>query len=136
MRRQRGVAKSCAIIRRIAHWLLVLTLSLSIGLQWAVVQGAAWVGMIVTYSQENSISRSLTMTFDGNHPCEMCQAAQQGESSQKKQNSEKPQDTLVLAAPETEPFIFARRVPVDEPDRMWAVVVRSQAPPLPPPKVA
>lgn len=121
-------------MRRLAHWLLVLALSLSIGLQWAVVQGVAWVGMVVTYSQETSISESLTAIIDGSRPCEMCKAAQKGESRQKKQNSEKPQDTLVLAAPETELFVFAHDVPADEPDCTWSVIRRSQPPSLPPPK--
>ncbi len=123
-------------MRRFARYMLVLALSLSIGLQWAVVQGAAWVGMVLTYSQETSISESLTTIIDGSRPCEMCKAAQQGESRQKKQNSEKPQNTLVLAAPETEPFIFAHHVPADEPGCAWSVIRRSQPPSLPPPKAA
>ena len=74
-------------MRRLAHWLLVLALSFSIGLQWAVVQSAAWVGMVITYSQSETLGEALTKTFDGKHPCSLCKVAQSGESSQKKQNT-------------------------------------------------
>ncbi len=129
----RASLASCAM-RRIVRWFLVLALSLSIGLQWAVVQGVAWVGMIVSYSKEATRSRSLSMTFDGRHPCKWCHAAQEGDSTQKKQDSERRQDKLVMAAPETEPFVFARCVPSGEPDGTWAMVWRPQPPPSPPPK--
>ena len=122
------------MMRRFARWLLVLALSLSIGLQWAVVQGAAWVGMIVSYSQEVTIAQSLAMTFDGRHPCKLCKAAQRGDSTQKKQNADNPPGKFVLAAPETEPFLFSCGISNCESERVCASVRRSHRPPSPPPK--
>jgi hypothetical protein len=122
------------MMRRFALWLLVLALSLSIGLQWAVVQGAAWVSMIVSYSQEATISESLTMTFDGNHPCKLCEAAQRGESTQKKQNTDNPPVKYVLAAPEMEPFVFPHDDSICEPESVCFSVWRSHGPPSPPPE--
>ena len=121
-------------MRRYVRCLLVLALSLSIGLQWAVVQGAAWVGMIVSYSQEVTISQSLTMTFGGSHPCKLCKAAQRGDSTQKKQNADNPPVKFVLAAPETEPFLFSHGISDCEAAPACAVVRRSHRPPSPPPK--
>jgi hypothetical protein len=123
-------------MHRLARWLLVVALSLSIGLQWAVVQGAAWVGMFVSFSKEATFSQSLSRTFDGRHPCGWCKAAQRGESTQGKQNAEHPPLKLVLAATEAEPFDFSPAGPGPEPEHACSVVQRSHAPPLPPPRAA
>jgi len=121
---------------RLVRWLLVLALSLSIGLQWAVVQGAAWVGMIVSYSNEATIAQTLAKTFDGKHPCKLCEAAQRGESTQKKQDADSPPVKLVLAAPEVEPFVVPYGASDVEPARGFVEARWSQPPPVPPPRLA
>lgn len=123
-------------MRHLVRWLLVLALSLSIGLQWAVVQGAAWVRMIASYSKEATISQALAKTFDGSHPCKLCKAAQRGESTQKKQDAESSLAKFVLAAPETEPFVVPDGASGVEPARRFVEGRWSQAPPVPPPRFA
>lgn len=123
-------------MRRIVRWLLVLALSLSIGLQWAVVQGAAWVGMIVSYSKETTLAETLSRTFDGRHPCKLCEAAQRGESTQKKQDADSPPVKCVLAAPEPEPFVVPDGASGVEPARGFVETWWSQPPPVPPPRFA
>ncbi|MCW0219006.1 MAG: hypothetical protein OJI67_11850 [Prosthecobacter sp.] len=59
--------------------LLVAALMISIGLHWAVMQSAAWVGMAVTYSvKTGSVLQGLSDTFDGEHACALCHAVQEG----------------------------------------------------------
>ena len=41
-----------------------------------LVQEVAWVNMLVTYTQERGLKRGVIETFDGEHPCEMCKAAE------------------------------------------------------------
>jgi hypothetical protein len=41
--------------------------------QLGVLQSFAWARMLMDYSRTNTIKRAVTMTFDGNHPCAMCQ---------------------------------------------------------------
>lgn len=93
-------------MRNIARWILVLALSFSIGLPWAFLQGVAWVGMIVSFSQEVPIAKAVAMTFDGKHPCKMCQAAERGESSQKKQDTKQASVKIELMEPEHYVFLF------------------------------
>ncbi len=71
-------------MRRLAHWLLVLALSFSIGLHWAVMQSTAWVGMVISYSQEGTLAEAITKTFDGKHPCARCNQVQKGQETGKK----------------------------------------------------
>ncbi len=62
-------------VTRIARLLLLASLMVSIGGQWMVLQGVAWVGMAVSYSlEEGSVSSGLSKTFDGEHPCPLCKA--------------------------------------------------------------
>lgn len=124
-------------MHRLARWLLVLALSFSIGLQWALLQSAAWVGMIVSYSRENSVARSVAMTFDGRHPCTVCRAVERGASTQSdSQGMERPVPKLDLAAPEAESWVLAspaRAIPAGGGGLKSGV---EHAPPTPPPKVA
>ncbi|HSP44143.1 MAG TPA: hypothetical protein VLO11_14810 [Luteolibacter sp.] len=41
-----------------------------------LVQQAAWVNMLVSYTQERGLKRGVIETFDGNHPCGLCKAAE------------------------------------------------------------
>lgn len=65
--------------------MLISALMVSIGAQWAVLQSAAWVGMMVSYSiKAGSVTEGLSETFDGEHPCPMCKLVDKGEQSEKK----------------------------------------------------
>lgn len=123
-------------MRSLSRWLLVVVLSLSIGLQWLVVQSAAWVGMVVSFSKETTLRQAVVMTFDGRHPCDWCKAAQRGESTQKKENAGNPTVKMVLAAPEAEPFVFVPNDSDAEPAPGFVFVRRSHPPPSPPPRAA
>lgn len=77
----------------------VLVLVLTLGLHWALLQSVAWTGMIIVYSQENSLRAAISMTFDGEHPCSMCNAIEQGRSEERRQNQQQPDTRLKLEFP-------------------------------------
>ena len=96
--------------------LITLALVLSIGLHWAVLQSAAWVGMFVSYSHEGTISQALEKTFDGEHPCPLCHLVQEG-STQEKQNSpvkQTPVKKLDLAVETLVTFVPRPAPPIAE----------------------
>ena len=72
------------MLLRLFRWLLVLTLTLSLGAHWALLQSVAWLGMVVTYSRDASITEALSKTFDGQHPCSLCKAIAKGKRTEKK----------------------------------------------------
>lgn len=56
-----------------------------------LVQEVAWVSMLVTYTQERGLKRGVMETFDGEHPCELCnKAAQIHQQEQAPEPGEKP----------------------------------------------
>ena len=123
------------MIRRTANCLLVLALSFSMGLHWALLQSAAWVGMVVTYSQDTTLLEGVSMTFDGKHPCRWCRSVEQGAAAHKQQEVRFTVTKTEFVAPETVTF-------ADHPT-VARLVLRFQAlpqgalrvtPPTPPPE--
>ncbi|MEY4484365.1 MAG: hypothetical protein RL693_1817 [Verrucomicrobiota bacterium] len=74
-------------MRRLALWFLMSALFLSVGLQWACLQSAAWVGMVVSYSRQVNLGTAIAMTFDGEHPCNICKAVKKGQENQTGKNT-------------------------------------------------
>ena len=65
-------------IRKLFALLLVVLLT---GSQWAILQGIAWTGMIISYTQQENIAAGIEKTFDGDHPCSMCRAIDKAKTS-------------------------------------------------------
>jgi hypothetical protein len=72
------------VFSRLPKLLMAVALVSSIGLHWAFFQSVAWVGMVITYSQCGSLTQALVKTFDGKHPCSLCNQIAQAQKSQKK----------------------------------------------------
>jgi hypothetical protein len=68
----------------------VVVLVLSLGLHWAFLQSVAWAGMLVSYSQGATFKEAVSKTFDGQHPCKLCTAIEQGRKEEKRQDQEQP----------------------------------------------
>jgi hypothetical protein len=73
------------MLPRLARALVIVTLTISLGAHWAVLQSVAWTGMLVTYVKQAGISQGISMTFDGRHPCCLCKAIQKGKAEERKQ---------------------------------------------------
>jgi hypothetical protein len=120
--------------------LLVSALMVSIGAQWALLQGVAWVGMVLTYSmEEGSVAQGLSKTFDGKHPCPLCQVVKKGTQDKQAPVGPSPTDGSKFKA---EMCLFQRaglalptadRLPITGLESERAMV-RRDAPTGPPPE--
>jgi len=115
----------------------VLVLVLSLGLHWAFLQSVAWVGMIVSYSHDASLAEAVSRTFDGKHPCCLCEMIQKGRADEKQQEPKqnvKPVSKIDLGLAWRDPtFEFAdHRAPI--PLHSIGVPSRREAPPKPRPR--
>ena len=109
-----------------------------------MLQGVAWVKMLVTYSQTEGVQEGLKMTFDGEHPCEMCRMISQAKK-QLPANPEAPApDTKIgkavndFALPEEIrlPILNTQTVTIGEQrtdDQRFEP--RDGSPPIPPPRL-
>ncbi|ODU23822.1 MAG: hypothetical protein ABS95_03025 [Verrucomicrobia bacterium SCN 57-15] len=122
------------VLVRLSKWLVVLTLTLSLGVHWAFLQSVAWVGMVVSYSQDATIGEALAKTFDGKHPCKLCKAVQEGKQSEKKQDA--------LKVEGKKEFCFDSKISIPCPPSAFTLLSapsdsalsRTEPPPVPPPR--
>ncbi len=63
---------------------VLILLVISVGGQWALLQSIAWMGMLVDYSRQGSVTQAVCKTFDGKHPCCLCKAIAAGKKSEQK----------------------------------------------------
>ncbi|NOS72314.1 MAG: hypothetical protein HOP33_20615 [Verrucomicrobia bacterium] len=140
-----GPIRSCKVSRReYCMWFrmfkctLVLALTLSLGLHWALMQTVAWTGMIISYSRDGSFTEAVSKTFDGQHPCCLCKVIQKGRAEEKKQEGQpvKPGSKLELGLVwSCSAFDFAceqERIPSFDLD----AVSRREEPPKPRPRAS
>lgn len=110
---------SSARTLRLAQRGVVVMLCLSLGLHWALLQGIAWTGMLISFAREGAVIEAVEKTFDGQHGCALCAKVKEGRESdegQPKQNgqlsSTKKIDAVLvemtrLVAPAAETMTFA-----------------------------
>lgn len=105
--------------------MLVLVLALSLGLHWALLQTVAWTGMLVRYAQTDSLAIAVSKTFDGDHPCPLCVAVEQGRAAERQQDKQ-----ATKSAPKLDPGLLeAAAFVVAEPPRAWVSGEDQFAPP-------
>lgn len=59
------------------------------GGHWGVMQAVAWGNMIVDYSARDGWIAGAKKTFDGEHPCRMCKAIEEGKKKETGSNDRK-----------------------------------------------
>src|SRR5438093_11641018 len=64
----------------------ISALCLSIGLHWIALQSLAWTTMVIDYSKRAPLCQAIAQTFDGAHPCSLCNVVSKGKNSEKKQD--------------------------------------------------
>ena len=69
---------------RVAQFLALIAALQILGGHWLALQSVAWVTMVIDYSKETSIGSAIEKTFDGAHPCSLCQTVSKGLSQERK----------------------------------------------------
>ena len=140
-----GRAFKC--LNRVFHLLCALVLSLQLcGGHLGMLQVVAWSGMLVSYTQEDGVVEGARKTFDGEHPCSLCDvisksrvAEQNDDRSPKAPSPDWSKFGKELACFE-EPHLPARLdgqtswQPAMAPDKLTSA--DPATPPLPPPRLA
>jgi hypothetical protein len=126
-------------VRSAFHKLIILCCALYLsGAHWMVLQTTAWTGMLISRSLSASVVEAIDSTFDGQHPCRMCEAISSGQHTEERSQKElellkkggelKFPEFCVLSVP---PRLGAVAVLWPE----WVVSIGrcAEAPPTPPP---
>lgn len=124
------------VIRRILQLSVAAVLVLAVGGHWMLLQSFAWVRMTVNFSQTAPLEEALRKTFNGEHPCALCKAVQNGKQSEKETDRRALDKKIDLFCPRSEFHIVH---PVKRPPVLVAfqdLSSRAEAPPRPPPKAS
>lgn len=124
------------LLPRIARLVVVAAICLSLGMHWALMQGIAWTGMLISFASEGTVIEAVQKTFDGQHGCALCKKVKEGRDSNHKQPQQTGQsaqkiiavlvEITTLVAPAGNTFSF---VPLHE-----MLVQRTELPETPPPR--
>jgi hypothetical protein len=122
------------VLLRLPKLALVIALAGSIGLHWAFFQSLAWMGMVISYSQDTTLREALVKTFDGKHPCTLCKEIAKGKRSEKKSEFSPQLKKLEFLAVKAQ-FVFT------PPSNFWHLLAIDDClksvlltPPTPPPR--
>jgi hypothetical protein len=58
------------------------------GAHWMVLQTTAWTGMLVSRSLTASVEEAISSTFDGKHPCRLCDVISSGKQTEERSQME------------------------------------------------
>jgi hypothetical protein len=115
---------------------LVLLLLLVLGGgHWFALQSVAWLTMLVGNLGTAPISQAVRETFDGKHPCALCDAIAAAKKSDKKSEATTPPARLEFLPP-TPSFAFVHHVhfrPASPSGSLRGIFL--QPPPTPPPRL-
>lgn len=121
-----------------ARLMVVGAICLSLGLQWALLQGIAWTGMFISFVREGAVIEAVQKTFDGQHGCPLCAKVKEGRDSSQNQPQQSGEtarkiDAVLteipgLTAPLASQFFFV--------SYREFLVQRSELPETPPPRFA
>lgn len=124
------------MFKRAAKVAVILTVALSVGLHWVLLQSVAWTGMFVTFAQQATLQEAFTKTFDGKNPCRICKLVRAGQQSEKQHESLLPL-VKIESLPCVRAFVLAPPAPLSPPNSFdLAAPTRAESPPLQPPRRA
>jgi hypothetical protein len=124
-------------MRRFAFLAVLVAFIFSCGGQWPILQGLAWANMIREYSEMVPLAQAVQMTFSGKYPCAMCRAIAEKKNSENTKIAALFQHEKQILPPSLQ---LARRTPAISAQtfavKASVLRVRSEAPPVPPPRCA
>jgi len=114
--------------------MVAFALIVSIGGYWAFLQSIGWVGMILSYAQQDSVLVALEKTFNGQNPCRICQAVKEGKHAEKNNLLLKVETKLELWVIRRSAFFHPPLPLLALPAPLAAVPQLCETPPTPPPR--
>ena len=110
------------------------------GGQWAALQVVAWSGMAISYSATSGVKAGLQKTFDGEHPCSLCHVVKAGKDEEQRSAPKLSLKSAKFEAPLSSDLnaLVPQQLSskASFPQSNIEVRVRTERPPVPPPRLA
>jgi hypothetical protein len=122
------------VLSSIGRAATILALCLSLGFHWLALQSVAWTTMLLENARHAPLDQAVMKTFDGNHPCDLCHAVAAGQKSEKKSEILPTGGKVDLICTTRILNCLPPWVPYEYFRIGSAILERSKAPPVPPPR--
>jgi hypothetical protein len=122
------------MLRRVGRIATISALCFSIGLHWIALQSFAWTTMVIDYSKHAPLCRAIAQTFNGAHPCSLCQVVSKGNNSEKKQDLQSSAPKIDMICAPLANRIERTFVPFEYTIRDCFSFELGHSPPVPPPR--
>jgi hypothetical protein len=122
------------VIYSIGRAAMIFALCLSLGFHWIALQSVAWTTMLVANARHVPLSEAVAKTFDGAHPCDLCQAVASGKKSERKSEVLPAVAKMDLICTLQTLTWLPPWISYEYPRRNSAIPERVQSPPVPPPR--
>ena len=126
----------CPTILRLGPVLMLVALLQICGGHWLALQSLAWTEMLVAYSHDAQLAEAVAKTFDGQHPCALCQTIEQGKKSERHAPAEIAKVKPVFVLPVSSALVRDAEVPWEQALPQPDGELLFEQPAVPPPRRA
>jgi hypothetical protein len=131
---ERRVPNLVSVLRCICRAITIFALCCAIGLQWLALQSIAWTAMIVDNAKHASLCKAIAQTFDGAHPCSLCQIVNDAKSTERKADLQPLMPKIDMICVSQTISLLQPFVPIDYAPRDFSFSKLGRSPPAPPPR--
>jgi hypothetical protein len=122
------------VLRCTYRAITIFALCCAIGLQWLALQSIAWTAMIVDNAKHASLCKAIAQTFDGAHPCSLCQIVNDAKSTERKADLQPLTPKIDMICVSQTISLLQPFVPIDYAPRDFSFSKLGRSPPAPPPR--
>ena len=123
-------------ILRLGLALMLAALLQICGGHWLAMQSLAWTEMLVVYSRDAQLTEAVAKTFDGQHPCALCETIEQGKKSERHAPVEMAKAKPVFVLPESSALVRCEGIPWEQALPRTNGELLFERPAVPPPRRA
>jgi hypothetical protein len=131
---EQRVPNLVSVLRCICRAITIFALCCAIGLQWLALQSIAWTAMIVDNAKHASLCKAIAQTFDGAHPCSLCQIVNNAKSTETKSDLQPLTPKIDMICVSRTTSFLQRFTPIEYAARDFSFNKLGRSPPAPPPR--
>jgi hypothetical protein len=127
-------ASLAIVLRHLGRIVTIFAVCCAIGLQWIALQSLAWTTMLIDFSKRAPLCQAVAQTFDGAHPCSLCDVVNKGKTSERKSHLQSPAPKIDMICVSRSGHLIRPFIPFKYTMRDFCSSQIGRSPPVPPPR--
>jgi hypothetical protein len=112
----------------------IIALCSAIGVHWLALQSVAWTAMILQNTKQVSFCEAVKRTFDGAHPCALCDVVNKGKASEQKREMQTSFAKIDIVCVSRNIRLLPRQIPFEYVTSNSRLSESDYSPLVPPPR--